>query len=80
MAQGLITKSTLEDIGQAIRDKAGSTALMKPADMPEAIRSIHPVLFLKREDGAYQAVYKIIASPTKPEAGTCDLWIKTKGA
>lgn len=36
----LIEKSTLDDIGDAIRAKTGGSALLSPGDMPEAISNI----------------------------------------
>lgn len=38
----LIQKSTLDDIGDAIRAKTGGSALLSPTDMPEAIASLTP--------------------------------------
>ena len=38
--KGLITKSTLTDIGNAIRSKNGLTTTYKPAEMAEAIKAI----------------------------------------
>lgn len=40
MAQGLINSETMTAIGDAIREKTGSTSLLLPSAMPQAIKGI----------------------------------------
>lgn len=74
--KGLITKSTLADIGQAIRDKSDTLSMIKPAGMAQKIKDIHALALLELPNRTFHAVYKVLADTQEPPAGSCELWIK----
>lgn len=74
--KGLITKSTLANIGQAIRDKSDMVSMIKPVDMAQKIKDIHPVILLALSNRTFHAAYKILEDTQEPSAKSCELWIK----
>lgn len=57
MSKALITESILTDIANAIIEKGGASAPLRPTEMADAIRSIEPDLTTKEitENGTYDA-------------------------